>query len=349
MLRQKHMLTLLIATLLLHINFASNISTVYIVFSNHFDAGYTINNNGSTTGAVINEYFHKHFPAAIKTANKARTTPHPYKWMTQYWLIDLYLNCNATKINTLGPQYPSDLICPNKTSVANLKAAIHRGDINWHALPFNAEPELFTTELFQAALNMTFRQDDAFNKSHRLTLSQRDVPGMTRAVIPILVKNGVQAVSVGENSQCAPSAVPPIFLWKDNTTNTEVIGLFHALGYGGSWPAASYKKDIDTNIYTDSIGASVLNASEALYNHDDGPGIHIMNGKVYGNSSRSEACVSVNQAGVALCYAWKVDNSGRFKLSVSRTTCNTQPLLLTRVQSSQKIMLTMNTAAIVMY
>ena len=32
---------------------SSNIHKVYIVFSNHFDAGYTENVNGSTTGAVI--------------------------------------------------------------------------------------------------------------------------------------------------------------------------------------------------------------------------------------------------------------------------------------------------------
>ena len=53
---------------------------------------------------------------------------------------------------------------------------------------------------------------------------------------------------------------------------------------------------------------------------DDGPGIHVVRQGsttfdreteiVEGNSSRSEACVSVDAAGVALCYAWKVDNSG---------------------------------------
>ena len=43
--------------------------------------------------------------------------------------------------------------------------------------------------------------------------------GITRAAIPWLTRRGVRAITVGENSQCAPMAVPPIFLWRDNATN----------------------------------------------------------------------------------------------------------------------------------
>ena len=35
------------------------IKKVYIIFSNHLDIGYTKNVNGSTSGAVINQYFHE--------------------------------------------------------------------------------------------------------------------------------------------------------------------------------------------------------------------------------------------------------------------------------------------------
>ena len=63
---------------------ATNISKVYVVFSNHFDCGYTLDNNGSTSGAVVNQYFHKHFPAAIAAGRAARAhNSTPYKWMTQ--------------------------------------------------------------------------------------------------------------------------------------------------------------------------------------------------------------------------------------------------------------------------
>jgi len=92
-------------------------------------------------------------------------------------------------------------------------------------LPFNAEPEMFTSEMFDSALDLTFKEDDHFGHEHRRTLSQRDVPGMTRAVVPLLARRGVKALSVGENQQCAPVNVPPIFLWKDNRTDTAVIAM----------------------------------------------------------------------------------------------------------------------------
>lgn len=83
-----------------------------------------------------------------------------------------------------------------------------------------------------AAFKMTFAEDDAFQHEHRHTLSQRDVPGLTRAIIPQLQKHGVTALSIGENSQVAPVNVPKLFRWVDNSTNTSVLALFHALGYG---------------------------------------------------------------------------------------------------------------------
>ena len=115
----------------------------------------------------INQYFHEHFPKAIATANEARAKGgRPYKWMTQSWLVSLYRQCNSTNVG-IGVK------CPNATALAAFEAAVSRGDINWHAFPFNAEPELFTPELFDAALNVTFAEDDHFGHAHRRTLSQR--------------------------------------------------------------------------------------------------------------------------------------------------------------------------------
>ena len=61
----------------------SSISDVYIVFSNHLDVGYTMNKNGSCAGAVVNEYFQKHFPKAIETSRTAREKgKFNYTWFT---------------------------------------------------------------------------------------------------------------------------------------------------------------------------------------------------------------------------------------------------------------------------
>jgi hypothetical protein len=45
-------------------------------------------------------------------------------------------------------------------------------------------------------------------------------------------KNGVQAITVGENGACAPVAVPPIFVWRDEPSNSSVLAMFHPRGYG---------------------------------------------------------------------------------------------------------------------
>ena len=46
------------------------ITKAYIVFSNHFDMGYTKNLNGSCAGAVINEYFNKVRIAGVHRFNR---------------------------------------------------------------------------------------------------------------------------------------------------------------------------------------------------------------------------------------------------------------------------------------
>ncbi len=302
------------------------IKKVYIVFSNHFDLGYTLNQNGSCAGAVVNEYFHKHFPAAIETAEAARKAgKFQYRWMTQSWLVSAYRHCNTTKINIGGPGLPSDVICPDAEALAAFEAAVVRGDITWHAFPFNAEPEVYTPELFDAALNLTFAEDAYFGHGPRHTLSQRDVPGLTRATLPLLNRRGVVGVSVGENTQVAPVEVPAVFLWRDNATGAEAIAMFHALGYGAKGPASGSEPrpraaltcdervddgcadDPSVKFYVDKNGDTVAKASVAPW--DDGPSIHVgSNGKV--DPASTSHCVEVPAAGAALCYAWKLDNTG---------------------------------------
>ena len=86
-----------------------------------------------------------HFPKAIKTAHESRAKgKFQYRWMTQSWLVNTYRHCAATKVNIKGPDFPSDLICPNASALADFAAAVKRGDIGWHAFPFNAGMQNFT-------------------------------------------------------------------------------------------------------------------------------------------------------------------------------------------------------------
>eukprot|EP01111_Echinosteliopsis_oligospora_P018725 TRINITY_DN8746_c0_g1_i1.p1 TRINITY_DN8746_c0_g1~~TRINITY_DN8746_c0_g1_i1.p1 ORF type:complete len:564 (-),score=154.55 TRINITY_DN8746_c0_g1_i1:70-1761(-) len=72
-----------------------------------------------------------------------------------------------------------------------------------------------------------------WDKRKKITISQRDVPGITRSAIPIWVNAGVQAVSVGVNGASAPPAVPKVFVWSDVQSQTDVIAMWHPFGYGG--------------------------------------------------------------------------------------------------------------------
>ena len=59
--------------------------------------------------------------------------------------------------------------------------------------------------------------------------SQRDVPGMTRNAIPILVDEGVQAITIGVNGGSAPPGVPKNtpFVWRDKPSGKEIITVVH--------------------------------------------------------------------------------------------------------------------------
>lgn len=213
-----------------------------------------------------------------------KNTNDTYRWMTQSWLVSMYRHCQDSVLNILGPGHPTDLVCPNASALASFEAAVRRGDITWHAFPHNAEPELYDREFFTRGLQITFEEDAYYDHPRRRTLSQRDVPGLTRAAIPVLAAQGVRAVTVGENGACAPVNVPPIFMWRDPGTDTEVLALFHPHGYGALPPAAEEPDQEPEGIHFDATGR-----------------LHL---------DRATDCVEVPAARTALCYAWNGDNRG---------------------------------------
>jgi hypothetical protein len=248
------------------------VEQVFIVFSTHLDVGYTINKNGSCAGAVGNQWFGQLLDA-VDTAEQFRQK-HPqwrYQWMIHSWIASVFRHCATSPINIEGPGYPSDLVCPSAANLSAFAAGVKAGDIGWHAFPFNGEPEVYGASLFSAAFNLTFVEDEYYGRPHTITYSQRDVPGLTRGAIPVLVEAGVKGVSVGMNPSVPPVNVPDIFRWRDNASDTEVVALFHKRGYGGCFNCGN------------GDGHAVLHASDCVKNLD----------------SRT-----------AICYSWRSDNSG---------------------------------------
>lgn len=77
--------------------------------------------------------------------------------------------------------------------------------------------------------------DRQFSLPFKRTISQRDVPGLTRAAIPALASAGIQAISVGVNGGSAPPAVPlnSLFWWQDPSSQKKLLAVWHPGGYSG--------------------------------------------------------------------------------------------------------------------
>jgi hypothetical protein len=56
----------------------------------------------------------------------------------------------------------------------------------YHAFPFNSELELYSQTFLREGIQMTHELDSMLGLAPKATLSQRDVPGTTRSIIPIL-------------------------------------------------------------------------------------------------------------------------------------------------------------------
>ena len=52
-----------------------------------------------------------------------------------------------------------------------------------------------------------------------------------RAMLPLLAKAGVKFLHIGVNEASSPPDVPPIFVWKDAATDSDIIVMYHS-SYG---------------------------------------------------------------------------------------------------------------------
>ena len=199
------------------------ITHVHVIQASHFDAGFAY-----TIKDVLMLWWYTHFPRATALglaidANATLSASIGLRFTAQMWLLEMFFNC--------PPGVPG-LRCPTAAEEAAVSNAINKGWITWHAFPFNSEAEGHTARMLQAGVGMAHALDDKFGLPHKATMSQRDVPGTTRAVIPVLAQVGVTAFSIGVNGASTPPFVPRVFLWKDEESGMSMPQMVHPYGYG---------------------------------------------------------------------------------------------------------------------
>jgi hypothetical protein len=149
--------------------------------------------------------------------------------MTQSWLVSLFFDCeNAGMVSWPGSGHAHPgtpvLHCPNASAVAALKAALKRGDIFFHGFSSDNEASYYPdSSLFEAAITLGERLSDELGIPRPTSVSQRDVPGWTRAAIPLLAKHGINGLSFGAGTPPGKVDVPPLSVWRDEASNTSVV------------------------------------------------------------------------------------------------------------------------------
>jgi hypothetical protein len=182
---------------------------VHLVFKTHLDIGFT-----DFARNVVASYFDDFIPRALAVTEELRQSGDAasFRWTTGAWLIYEYLE-QATP-----------------AQCAQLERAIQAGDIIWHGLPFTMHSELMDADLFAFGLSLSQQLDQRFGR-RTIAAKMTDVPGHTRAIVPLLAAAGIKFLHIGVNASSTTPDVPPVFVWRD-PSGAEVIVMYQRGGYG---------------------------------------------------------------------------------------------------------------------
>ena len=77
-----------------------------------------------------------------------------------------------------------------------MEGALRDGSIALHAFPFNSELDMYDASLIEAGVELSASLQTRYGQPRPTVLSQRDVPGMTQAIVPVLSKLGVLRIAI---------------------------------------------------------------------------------------------------------------------------------------------------------
>ncbi len=182
------------------------ISEIIVVFKTHFDLGYT-----DFAKNVLEKYRECYIPQALERAREMHGGQERFIWTTGSWLITDYLE-NAPEERR-----------------RQMEQAIADGDIVWHALPLTTHTELMDEELFRYGLSLAKGLDQRFGR-RTIAAKMTDVPGHTKAILPILAQAGIEFMHIGVNPVSVSPNVPPLFVWRDEDGSE--LTVMYSFGYG---------------------------------------------------------------------------------------------------------------------
>jgi len=203
--------------------------SIHLVFKTHLDVGFT-----DYAAQVVRNYFKKYIPAALRVARELRQAGNDrFIWTTGSWLIYEYLEQAA----------PAER--------QEMEEGILAGDIAWHALPFTTHTELMDAGLFRFGLSLSQALDKRFGR-HTIAAKMTDVPGHTRAIIPLLAEAGVVFLHIGVNPGSTVPSVPGLFRWQD-PGGAEVLVMYES-GYGSAFEIPGLEHSLAFGHTMDNMG-----------------------------------------------------------------------------------------------
>lgn len=186
------------------------IRVVHLVAKTHLDLGFT-----ALAAEVEQQYLADFFPRAVAVAEELRERGGPARliWTTGSWILHRALHqADAARAGAVD-------------------AGVRAGDLAWHALPLTTHTELMDAQLLRAGLGISQELDARFGQT-TTAAKMTDVPGHTRAMVPLLAEAGVTFLHLGVNPVWPVPEVPPVFRWR-SPDGSEVTVAYQAGGYGG--------------------------------------------------------------------------------------------------------------------
>ena len=101
--------------------------------------------------------------------------------------------------------------------------------------PFNAQREVYDASMLTFGLALSADLSQSLGAPISRVLSHRDVPGMTRSVIPTLLRHNVSAISIGVNGGSAPPGTRLLCLGIESYYNWSFLRMLRKLSRGFSY------------------------------------------------------------------------------------------------------------------